>query len=244
MSLNMLWRRLIRRPFVLMIVLVFAALAAYAGWNSTNGEVESRTALLVVPPWYLESETYPNPVLNLTDRTTALASAIVKAVQSNDVRAFVAEAGATDYTVSNLGDNLRDPEATAVILFAVKGPDQKTAHAGAERLIVKSRQILVAMHLEAAVGNKTNMAKLQVIVPPEETMPIVGKGQIKAAALFGVTVFFTGILLFWGIESILDRRSRSRDRGSEYPLEQREDESLDSATTDSHDAMAPVRQSE
>ena len=95
MSVNMLWRRLIRRPFVLMIILVFAALAAYTGWNSTDSEAESRMAVLVVPPWYLESELYPNPVLNLTDRTTQLASALVVVIQRYDVRAFVAESGAT-----------------------------------------------------------------------------------------------------------------------------------------------------
>ena len=70
---------------------------------------------------------------------------MVIAVQTNDVRAFVAESGATGYTVSNLGDNLRDPRPSAVIQFAVTGPDQQTAHAGAERLIVKSRQILKEM---------------------------------------------------------------------------------------------------
>ena len=54
------------------------------------------------------------------------------------------------------------------------------------------------------------MANVQVIVPPEEMSPLVGKRQIRAAALFGLVAFFTGILLFWGVESILDRRSRSR----------------------------------
>jgi hypothetical protein len=241
MSLNMLWRRLIRRPFVLMIILVFAALAGFAGWNSADNEAESRMALLVVPPWHLEDENFPNPVLNLTDRTTQLASALVIMVQSNDAQAFVAESGATGYTVSNIGENLRNPVPTSVIHFVVTGPDATTAHAGAERLIVKLRQILQRMQFEAAVGNETTMANLQVIVPPQETT-LVGKQQIRAAALFGLATFFTCILLYWGIESMLDRRSR--DLGHTYPLGHRTDDSLNPAPTNSYAPMEPVRQSE
>ena len=170
MSLSMLWRRLMRRPFVLMIIVVFAALAAWAGWNRTDGEAQSRTAVLVVPPWYVEDVTVPSPVLNLTDRTTQLASALVVAIQTDDTAAFVAEAGATGYAISNISDTLRNPAPSSVIQFVVTGPDGVTAHAGAARLIEKSRQVLTVMQLEASIGTQTNMAQLQVIVPPQETM--------------------------------------------------------------------------
>src|SRR3982074_3986209 len=101
MSLSMLWRRRMRRPFVLMIIVVFSALAAWAGWNRADGEAQSRTAVLVVPPWYVEDVTVPSPVLNLTDRTTQLASALVVAIQTDDTAAFVAEAGATGSAIHN-----------------------------------------------------------------------------------------------------------------------------------------------
>src|SRR3954462_14445190 len=106
MDLRTLWRRLIKRPLVLVIILVLSALAGYAGWSATEGEAESKGAIVVVPPWFVESEVFPNPVLNLTERTTNLASALVIALQRRDVGSFVLAEGATDYSMSNLGDNL------------------------------------------------------------------------------------------------------------------------------------------
>jgi hypothetical protein len=241
MSLNTLWRRLIRRPFVLMVILAVTALATYAGWSSTDSQAEFRTAVLVIPPWSFESELFPNPVLNLGERTTALASAITTAVQTNDVMKFVAESGATGYKVSNLGDNLRDPRPSAVIQFVVTGPNQQAARDGADRLIVRSRQILVDMQHQSGVGDPQAMAKLHVIVQPQEIMSAPTR-RVRAAAVFGVAVFITAILLFWGIESILGRRSRSSDRGSKDSLKRREDQSLNSDDRSSDTSMSPARQ--
>jgi hypothetical protein len=232
----------------LVIIVIFAGVAAYMGWSSTNGEAQSQASVLVVPPWYLESETVPNPVLNLTDRTTQLASTLVIAVQTSETAAYIADVGATGYTASNIGDNLRFPEPTSVIQFVVKGPTQQAAHAGAQRLIDKTRQILTAMQVEAAVGTDTNMAKLQVIVPPQETMSLVGKQQIRAAAVFGLATFFTGVLLYWAVESLIERRARSRSRTPDFSnmhlLDDPETEALSVASTNGHSPMEPVRHGE
>lgn len=209
MSLNTLWRRLIRRPFVLVIIALFAATAGYAGFKSTNGEAQSQMSVLVVPPWYLEDTTAPNPMLNLTDRTTQLASTLVVALQGNDTATFVEGAGATSYSVTNLRDNLRFPEPSSVIQFDVTGPDAASAHAGAQRLAIKAGQILTSLQINAAVGQQTNMAKLQEIVPAQETVSAVAKQQIRAAASFGAATLIAGLLLAWGIEAIFDRRRRS-----------------------------------
>jgi len=209
MSLNTLWRRLVRRPFVLVIIVLFAAAAGYTGFKSTNGEAQSQMSVLVVPPWYLEDTTAPNPMLNLTDRTTQLASTLVVALQANDTATFVEGAGATSYSVTNLRDNLRFPEPTSVIQFDVTGPDAQSAHAGALRLAVKAGQILTSLQIDAAVGQPTNMAKLQEIVPPQETVSAVAKQQIRAAASFAAATLIAGLLLAWGVEAILDRRRRS-----------------------------------
>lgn len=210
MSLSTLWRRLVRRPFVLVIIVVFAASAGYVGFKSTNGEAQSQMSVLVVPPWYLEDQTVPNPMLNLTDRTTQLASTLVVALQSSDTAAFVEGAGATAYSVTNLRDNLRFPEPTSVIQFDVTGPDEQAAHAGAERLSVKAGQLLTSLQIDAAVGQPTNMAKLQEIVPPQDTTSGVGKAQIRAAAIFAAAALLAGLLLSWAVETLIDRRRRSR----------------------------------
>ena len=210
MSLSTLWRRLVRRPFVLVIIVVLAASAGYVGFKNTNGEAQSQMSVLVVPPWYLEDQTVPNPMLNLTDRTTQLASTLVVALQSSDTAAFVEGAGATAYSVTNLRDNLRFPEPTSVIQFDVTGPDEQSAHAGAERLSVKAGQLLTSLQIDAAVGQPTNMAKLQEIVPPQDTSSGVGKAQIRAAAIFAAAALLAGLLLSWAAETLIDRRRRSR----------------------------------
>jgi capsular polysaccharide biosynthesis protein len=228
MSLTTLWRRLIRRPFVLVIIVAFAAAAGYAGFKSTNGEAQSQMSVLVVPPWYLEDQSVPNPMLNLTDRTTQLASTLVVALQSQDAAAFVAGAGATGYSVTNLRDNLRFPEPTSVIQFDVTGPDEQSAHAGAERLSVKAGQILTALQIDAAVGQQTNMAKLQEIVPPQDTASGVGKQQIRGAAIYGGAALLAGLLISWGVETLLDRRRRSStsDLDKAAPAQARQDQLL------------------
>ena len=212
MSLTALWHRLIMPPLVLAMLIVFAGLAGFVGWNSTHGEAQSHTAILAVPPWYLEDVSAPNPVLNLTERTTALASALVVALKSDDTAKYVAAGGATGYTATNIRDNLRFPEPTSVISFDVTGPDISTAHAGAQRLIDQTTQILTRIQTNAAVGQTTNQAKLQVIVAPQETMSLVAKQQIRAAVVFALATFLAGVLLCWGVDAILDWRGRSRAR--------------------------------
>jgi hypothetical protein len=241
MSLNTLWRRLIRRPFVLVIIVVFAAAAGYAGFKSTNGEAQSQMSVLVVPPWYLEDATVPNPMLNLTDRTTQLASTLVVALQASDTATFVEGAGATSYSVTNLRDNLRFPEPTSVIQFDVTGPDEQSAHAGAQRLAIKAGQILTSLQIDAAVGQQTNMAKLQEIVPPQDTVSGVAKQQVRAAASFAAAALIAGLLLAWGIDAILDRRRRSGtsdlDAGSAAPehQEQPREEAVHSREEGAHE---------
>lgn len=219
MSLDTLWRRLVRRRIILALVVVCAALAGYFGYHSASGEAQSEVSMLVVPPWYLEDEKMPNPMLNLTERTTQLASTLVVALQGRDTAAFVDGAGATGYTVTNLRDNLRFPEPTSVIQVVVTGPDQQTAHAGAERLVVKAGQVLTAMQIEAAVGQPTDMAKLQVVVPPEETVSALGKQQVRAAAAFAAAVLLAGILLCLAIDVVLERRRARRRRGVAGPAD-------------------------
>ena len=216
MSLSTLWRRLVRRPFVLVIIVVIAASAGYVGFKSTNGEAQSQMSVLVVPPWYLEDQSVPNPMLNLTDRTTQLASTLVVALQSADTAAFVEGAGATGYSVTNLRDNLRFPEPTSVIQFDVTGPDERSAHAGAERLSVKAGQLLTSLQIDAAVGQQTNMAKLQEIVPPQDTTSGVGKAQIRAAAIFAAAALLAGLLVSWTVETLIDRRRRRRSGPSDF----------------------------
>jgi hypothetical protein len=208
-----------------MIILILAGLAAYAGWVSAPKEVESRASVLVVPPWSFESAIFPNPMLNLADRTTALATTMVAAVQTSDVRENIMEAGATDFQVTNLApDSLRDPTRSSVLQIVVKGPNEQAAHAGAGRVIDQSRLILKRMQEDAGVGESPYWANLQVIVPPEETTS-AGTRQVRGAAAFGAAVFIIGALLVWTVESILERRSRSRsgsrsrDGGSEFVTE-------------------------
>jgi hypothetical protein len=239
MSLNQLWRRLVRRPVVLMIILVLAGLAAYVGWTSADTQAESRAAVLVVPPWSFASEDFPNPLVNLTDRATQLATTMLTAVQTSEVKLNVMETGATDYQVSNLApDSLRDPTRTAVIQIVVKGPNRRAAHEGAVHVIDQSRLLLLVMQQKAGVGDPNKQAQLQVIVPPEEKMS-AGTRQIRGAAAFGVAVFIAGALLFWAIESMLGRRSSSRHLDSELAREQDfgQDERLDSTDTG---PVAPV----
>jgi len=175
---------------------------------------------LVVPPWSFETEIFPNPMLNLGDRTTQLATTMLTAIEASDVRQYVMETGATDYQVTNLApDSLREPTRSAVLQIVVKGPNQKAAHDGAGRVIDQARHKLAKMQENAGVGKSPYWANLQVIVPPEETVS-AGTRQIRGAAAFGAAVFLAGALLFWTIESIRDRRSRSRDRGGELPGEQ------------------------
>ncbi|MCI4675905.1 hypothetical protein [Candidatus Mycolicibacterium alkanivorans] len=229
-----------------MIIIAFAAVAGYAGFQSTNGEAQSQMSVLVVPPWYLEDASVPNPMLNLTDRTTQLASTLVVALQSSDAAAFVEGAGATGYSVTNLRDNLRFPEPTSVIQFDVTGPDEQSAHAGAQRLAIKAGQILNQLQIDATVGEPTNMAKLQEIVPPQDTSSGVGKQQVRASASFAAAALIAGLLLSWGVDAILDRRRRSRtgDLDDKGAAQERQDEPQEKiAHPLAEDAHPPLEES-
>jgi hypothetical protein len=221
MNLNVLWRRLIKRPLVsvlMLILLILAGLAGYAGWALAGGQAESRSVVVVVPPWSVEDENFPNPMLNLTERATALASALVVAIQRSDVEASVVEAGATSYQASNIGSDVRDPTRSAIIFLTVTGPNEEAAHAGAERIIDGSRAVLKQMQEEAGTGNAPRMATLQVISQPQETTTFALR-QIRSAAALAAAVLIGGILILWAVDSIIDRRSRSRERGIQPTLE-------------------------
>ena len=218
MNPNTLVRRLMQRPFVCLFILILAALAAYAGWAGAKGGAESRSAVVVVPPWSFIDENFKNPMLNLTDRATALATALVVAIQRGDVQGAVVNAGATSYDASNLSTDARDPTRSAVIFLTVTGPNKEAAHAGALSVIDGTRAVLTGMQEDAGTGDPSFMAQLQVISPPQETTTFAAR-QVRSAAAFGAAVLIGGILIFWAIESMLDRRSRLRGRGIPAPLE-------------------------
>jgi len=207
-------RRLIQRPILLvlvLVVLVLAGLAGYAGWVRAGGQAESRSSVVVVPPWSVEDANFPNPMLNLGDRATGLASALVVAIQErSDVADSVRDTGATSYDVTNIGSDVRDPSRSAVISITVTGPTPEAAHAGAQRIIDRSRIVLKEMQEQAGTGNGPYMATLQVISQPQETTTFALR-QVRSAAALAAAVLIGGILIFWVIESI-DRRTRSRKR--------------------------------
>jgi hypothetical protein len=218
MNLKVLWRRLLQRPLVLALILILAALAGYAGWVTAGGQAESKAAVVVVPPWSMEDENFKNPMLNLGDRATALASTLVVAIQRSDVGESVRGAGATSYEASNIGTDVRDPSRSAVILLTAIGPDERSAHNGIVRVINSSRTILKDMQQDAGTGDPPYMATLQVISQPQETTTFAAR-QIRSAAALAAVVLLGGVLIFWAIELIADRRSRSRERGIQLAFE-------------------------
>ena len=153
MNPNMLVRRLMQRPFVCLLIVILAALGGYAGWVGAKGGAESRSAVVVVPPWSFIDEYFKNPMLNLTDRATALATALVVAIQRGDVQGAVVNAGATSYDASNLSTDARDPTRSAVIFLTVTGPNKEAAHAGALSVIDGTRGVLKGMQEDAGTGD-------------------------------------------------------------------------------------------
>ena len=218
MNLTVIRQRLTRRPLITGLILILAALAGYAGWVSAGSQAESHAAIVVVPPWSLEDENFKNPMLNLGDRATALASALVVAIQRDDVEGSVRDAGATSYEASNMGTDVRDPSRSAVILLTAVGPDERTAHNGVVRVINKSGDILRQMQQDAGVGDAPFMATLNVISQPQETTTVAAR-QLRSSAAFATAALLIGLLLLWAIESIVDRRSRSRDRGLHHAFD-------------------------
>lgn len=218
MNLKVLWRRLMRRPLTSAVILILAASSAYAGWVSAGGQAESHAAIVVVPPWSMEDENFKNPMLNLGDRATALASALVVAVQRSDVENTVRDAGATSYEASNMGTDVRDPSRSAVIFLSAVGPDERTAHNGVVRVINKAGEILKQMQQDAGTGDPPYMATLQVITQPQENTT-VGARQIRSAAAFGAVALLGGLMAFWTIEALIERRSRRRQRGFQLAFE-------------------------
>jgi hypothetical protein len=218
------WRRLIQRPLLLVLILVvlaLAGLAGYAGWVRAGGQAESRSAVMVVPPWSVEDENFPNPMLNLGERATGLASALVVAIQERgDVAGSVRETGATSYEATNIGSDVRDPSRSAIISITVTGPNEEAAHAGAQIVIDRSRDVLKEMQEQAGTGDAPRMATLQVISQPQETTTFALR-QVRSAAALAAAVLIGGILIFWAIESI-DRRSRSREREVQPTVEDME----------------------
>jgi hypothetical protein len=218
MNFTVLRQRLTRRPLITGLILILSVLAGYAGWISAGSQAESHAAIVVVPPWSLEDENFKNPMLNLGDRATALASALVVAIQRDDVEASVRDAGATSYQASNMGTDVRDPSRSAVILLSAIGPDERTAHNGVVRVINKSGDILRQMQNDAGVGDAPYMATLNVISQPTETTTFAAR-QLRSAAAFAVAALLVGLLILFAIESMVDRRARSHDRGLQLAFE-------------------------
>ncbi|MGB3482219.1 MAG: hypothetical protein WBB07_08380 [Mycobacterium sp.] len=211
------WRRLIRQPLVLvllLVILVMAGLAGHSGWVRAGGQVESRSAVVIVPPWSLEDERFPNPMLNLGERATGLASALVVALQQrSDVADSVLGTGASSYELTNIGSDVRDPSRSAIIFITVTGPNEGAAHAGAATIIDQSRAVLKDMQEQAGTGASTYMASLQVISQPQETTTFALR-QVRSAAALAAAVLIAGILLLWAVESMLERRARARDEAA------------------------------
>lgn len=229
-SLDQLLRRLVRRPVICALIAAFALTAGYIGWTQAHGEAESQANVIVVPPWSFEDENFPNPMLNLTDRATALANVVVAAMKSSNVATAVAQTGATSYAVTNLApDSLRAPTLSAMIQLSVKGPSEVEAHNGAQVLISKARDAMVAMQLQVGVGDPAYQAKLQVVTEPEESMEMAPR-KIRFAAVAGIAALIMGMLAAFGYEAIVDRRARRRGvhRGG---AEARPEQELDQQAT-------------
>ena len=219
MVLNRLWRRITQRPLVTALILVAAVAAGIAGWVSAGGQAQSSAAVVVVPPWSVEDENFKNPMLNLGDRATALATTLVVAIQRSDVENAVLQAGATSYQVSNVATDVRDPTRTAVILITAIGPNARLAHNGAVEIINSANAILKQMQEDAGTGDPPYMAKLQVISQPQETTTFAAR-QVRSAAALALAALIACMVIAWAVERILERRLRSREPEVQSTLKQ------------------------
>jgi hypothetical protein len=202
---------MMRRPLLPVLILIAAALAGYVGWTTAGGQAESQSAVVVVPPWSLEDVNFKNPMLNLGDRATALAGALVVAISRSDVEEPVRGAGAISYEVSNMTTDSRDPSRSAVIFLTVIGPDENAARAGSDALIDRSRAVLKEMQEQSGTGDAPLMATLQVISQPEERTTFSSR-QLRSAGSLSAAVLVAGLSIFWAVESLIERRSRTRRR--------------------------------
>lgn len=215
MSLDQLWRRLVRRPGVLALILVIASIFAALGWTTAQTETISTANILVSPPWKLDNENIPNPMLNLGDRATSLANVLALALQSDEVVQFAKDGGAQSYTVSNLApDSVRDPVRFPVLQLSVTGKTEDAARTGALRLIDRAGTLLKDMQLKGGVDEPRLMATIQVITPPEQHNA-GGSRQVRAAASWGIAGLLAGILLFFAYESAKDRREHKSEETDE-----------------------------
>jgi hypothetical protein len=214
MNLDVL-RGLLRRPLVLVLLLVLLTLsgwAGYVGWNSAGGQAESHATFVVVPPWSVEDENFPNPMLNLGERATGLASALVVAIQQrSDVGASILQTGATGYDLTNISSDVRDASRSPIISVNVTGPDEATAHAGSQAILDRSQNVLKEMQEQSGTGDPRLLATLQVISDPQETTTFALR-QVRSAAALGAAVLLGGILILWAIESMIARRSRPTEQ--------------------------------
>lgn len=207
------FRWAVKKPVIIIVVLVCALIGGIQGYRSTSTHYETSGAVLVIPPGAGNQNAGMNPFVNLTTGTAQLAFVLATATQSEDARAAVAKTGASpDFQIQSVAGEGSFAQLSSQITFTVAGPDPWIAKAGAVALIDFMRDRLRIIQRDAGVTEGT-YADLRV---PTEAAPgvAVGGNAIRSAVGFAMGGALGALLLCLIAAAALEAWRKHRAKGA------------------------------
>ncbi|GAB3133828.1 hypothetical protein GCM10027289_24370 [Tsukamurella serpentis] len=207
------FRWALRKPVIIVIVLVCALLGAVQGYRSTTSTFETAGAVVVIPPGAGNTDAGLNPFVNLSQGTAQIANILATGAQSDQAREAVAKTGASaEYVITSMAGEGSVAQLSSQITFVVSGPDQWKSKAGAIALIDHMRAQLRSMQQDAGVVDGT-MADLRVPTEPSPGTE-VGGNPLRAAVGLAMGAALLALLLCLVVTAVLESRRR-RTEGAE-----------------------------
>jgi hypothetical protein len=195
MDVAQFFRRLVRRPVGLIVVILLAVGAGYYGWSSTTVQYTSTGAVLVIPPGAGNPNATVNPFVNLDNNMAQLAVVLQTSAGSDDAhRAVQAASGSSNYTMTTVaGNESTFAQMTPQIVMQVTASTPDNAKAGANALIKYMGTHLQAIQSHAGVQNG-QFADLQTPTAPGLGVP-AGGSRMRSAIGYAGGVLIAGIIV-------------------------------------------------
>jgi hypothetical protein len=208
MDLLDLMRLMVRRWYVAVPIVVFAAIGALVVGNSTKPEYQAEVSIVLVPPKTEPAEAQEgkappprNPWLQIG--TTAMAQAIQIAVSSGEARAAVTAAG---------GDG-GGYEAGVVTRTAIVSVEVATSSEAATRATVKAVSDFVAQEVAARQAPHKPRPGEEItteILDDGSSVGISKSNVLRAQVVVGVLGFLMAAAFSVIVDAVLRRRAQSR----------------------------------
>ncbi len=210
----------LKKPAIIVIVLLCAVLGGIQGWRSTTSHYETSASVLVIPPGAGSQVATDNPFANLGTPSAQVAYVLVTSAQSQEARAAVQATGASpDYTLNSVAGEGSFAQLSPQITFTVSAPEPWQAKAGAQALITYFRAQLERMQKDAGVTVGT-YADLRVPVEPTPGVEVSGDALRAAVGLAMGAALGALLLCLIGAAALEALRQRRRAAATDPQAEE------------------------